>query len=115
MSKKITKYKTLRDWFFQSDIRLVQGIPFVIGLLFFIGWPVTLGFIGDGSLQKTKLSVVHLPFIFFLLGLSGVVGIIRRETYWNRFVILKGSIAVWASVIMTMGFVGFGIALLLLK
>jgi len=78
-----------------TDIKILKGIPWAIfGVLIFL-YPIILRLIvGDLAFQDCDGSWV-LPYAFFVLSLSGIVSIIKKEFYFSPFLTLKGKWAVF--------------------
>jgi len=108
-----SKFVQFKKWFFESEIKIVQGIPFAVAGAFFIIWPTFVRLLGGEAMSKVY-GHVHLPYVAFILSLVGVIGILRREFYWSPYITLQGGKAVFVGMFLTLLLITIGISLLVL-
>jgi len=105
----------LKNLFYKTHIKILQGIPLLGFVAIVFLYPVLLFLIlGEERFQHYDVSSI-LPYACFVLSLSGIVGILRREFYWAPFLILKGGWAVFWGVLVTVLCILTGLSLITLQ
>jgi magnesium-transporting ATPase (P-type) len=108
------KKGTLTELFYTTDIKILQGIPFLVSIAIVFLYPLLLYMILDKEKFQNYNASGLLPVAFFILSLSGIVAILRKEFYWTPFLTLKGSWAIFWGIFFTISCLLVGVLLIIL-
>ena len=104
-----------KGWVEKTDIRILQGIPFIAAMFFMFGWPVILYLVLSKEAFQNYDGFYALPISVFFLGISSFMGVLKKQFYWSPFRTLKGKWAVIVSSGTTILLIAIGILLIIFK
>lgn len=112
---RISLLKMFSQWFYAKDIRVLQWTPLIVSFVIIFLYPTILYIILDEkSFTRINLSGI-LPLASFIMSLSGVVGIMRKEVYLSPFLSLKDKAAVFYSILFASICIMFGVFLIVTR
>lgn len=114
-NSRLSLLKTFSRWLYAKDIRVLQWTPLIASFVIIFLYPTILYIVLDErSFTRVNLSGI-LPLASFIMSLSGVVGIIRKEVYLSPLLSLKDKAAVFYSIVFATICIIFGVFLIVTR